>query len=398
MRVLWLSPFPPYPADFGGALRTYNLLKQAIRAGHEIHLICWGCGNAPRDQESVRVLSDLCASVQLVDKPVRQKRWQQLQALTSRRSFQYFFHYSPAIQKLLADTIRRVKPQLIQVEFSQMAYYALPVGIPAVLDLHNIEYEVLQRMAEKSGTRFRRMYNLLEYSKFKRDEPHLWQRFDSLLATSKRDHDIVLEYLPDARILVVPNGVDTEYFHPVDPNDCVKNDTVIFTGLMSYFPNIDGVQFFKREIWPYIEQALPAIRWTIMGLNPPPEVQAFAGASIEVTGGVDDVRPRIWQSAVCVVPLRMGGGTRLKVVEALAMGKAMVSTSLGCEGIDVEDDQHLLIRDDPRLFAGAVIDLLQDPRRREALGQAGRQLAIEKYDWQVIARPMLDEWQRLAGK
>lgn len=398
MRVVWLSPFPPYPADFGGALRTYNLLKQAIRAGHEIHLICWGCGDGPRDQESVRVLSDLCASVQLVDKPAGQKRWQQLRALSSRRSFQYFYHYSPAIQQLLSDTIRRVKPNLVQVEFSQMAYYDLPAGLPKVLDLHNIEYEVLQRMAEKSGTRFRRMYNLLEYSKFKRDEPHLWQRFDSLLTTSKRDKEIVLEAQPDARILVVPNGVDTEYFHPADSSDGVQDDTVIFTGLMSYFPNIDGVQFFKREIWQHIEQILPSSRWIIMGLNPPPEVQAFAGESIEVTGGVDDVRPRIWQSAVCVVPLRMGGGTRLKVVEALAMGKAMVSTSLGCEGIDVKDGQHLLIRDDPQLFAGAVIRLLQDPQQRAALGQAGRRLAIEKYDWQVVARPMLDEWEWLAGK
>ncbi|HEX6608098.1 MAG TPA: glycosyltransferase, partial [Chloroflexia bacterium] len=278
----------------------------------------------------------------------------------------------------------------------QMAYYRLPAGVPAVLDLHNVEYEVLGRVAAGGGAPLRRLYNWAEYRKFRRAEPQLWRRFATLLVTSERDGALVRRHLPGARPVVVPNGVDTGFFRPPPPGagpEPGAGPQIVFTGMMAYYPNHDGALYFAEAIWPAIRQALPAARWLIVGVEPPSEVRALDGtAGITVTGRVDDVRPYVWRSGASVVPLRMGGGTRLKIVEALAMGQAVVSTAVGCEGIAVDPGRNLLVADDPAAFAAAVVDLLRDPARAAAIGAAGRTLAEREYSWPVVVRPMLEAW------
>jgi glycosyltransferase involved in cell wall biosynthesis len=196
--------------------------------------------------------------------------------------------------------------------------------------------------------------------------------------------------------VVVPNGVDTTFFHPAPPGMAPApgaDPQIVFTGMMAYYPNHDGVLYFADAIWPAIRRELPAAHWLIVGAEPPPAVRALDGAAgITVTGRVDDVRPYSWRSGVSIVPLRMGGGTRLKIVEALAMGQAVVSTSVGCEGIAVAPGRNLVVADDPAAFAAAVVDLLRDPARAAAIGAAGRALAEQQYSWPVVARPMLDAW------
>jgi glycosyltransferase involved in cell wall biosynthesis len=277
-----------------------------------------------------------------------------------------------------------------------MAYYRLPAGIPAVLDLHNVEYEILGRVAAGGGAPLRRLYNWAEYLKFRRAEPQLWRRFAALLVTSERDGALVRHHLPDARPVVVPNGVDTAFFHPAPPGAGPApgaDPRIVFTGMMAYYPNHDGALYFADAIWPAIRRALPAARWLIVGAEPPPVVRALDGAAgISVTGRVGDVRPYAWRSGVSVVPLRMGGGTRLKIVEALALGQAVVSTSVGCEGIAVAPGRNLVLADDPAAFAAAVVDLLRDPVRAAAIGAAGRALAEAQYSWPVVVRPMLAAW------
>ena len=405
--------YAPYPPDFGGARRTYNLIEQAAEAGHELHLLCFSSGSDAEDRAVQEHLGQFAASVKLVrdinalpaargdaDKEgVARKRRGQVRSLLSLRPYQFYSHYSEAMQRELVDTLREVKPHLAQVEFSQMGYYGLPPKLPTLLDLHNVEYEVLERTARQGGGgMFRRVYNYAEYVKFRRDEPRIWQRFTHLLTTSRRDSDRVRQLWNKAQTTVVPNGVDTEYFHPGAADGAGATPTIIFTGMMAYFPNVDGVTYFNNEIWPLTQRDAPQARWIIMGSDPLPEVQSLAGPKVTVTGRVDDVRPGVWEAEVCVVPLRIGGGTRLKIVEALAMGKAVVTTSIGCEGLEAQDGVHLLIRDDPQSFAAAVVQSLGDAELRHKLGSAGRSLALTNYDWSVTAKPMLDVWQEIGRR
>jgi glycosyltransferase involved in cell wall biosynthesis len=334
---------------------------------------------------------------------VNRKRRGQLQSLLSLRPYQFYAHYSAQMQAALDRRAAATAYDLVQVEFSQMAYYRLPAGVPALLDLHNVEYEVLGRVAQGSGgDPLRRIYNWSEYLKFRRDEPRLWRHFAGLLVTSERDGALVRAAWPEARLAVVPNGVDTDFFHPPTPGTGPAPGAppqIVFTGMMAYYPNHDAVCAFAETAWPLLQQRVPDIRWAIVGAEPSPAVVALArpGNGITVTGRVDDVRPYVWESHLSVVPLRMGGGTRLKIVEALAMGQAIVSTTLGCEGIAVTPGTDLLIADDPATQAATIADLLADPARAARIGAAGRTLAVAQYSWPVVARSMLNEWAALAG-
>ncbi len=413
MRILWVTSYAPWPPDFGGARRTYHLIEQAARAGHAIHLLAFGDADPQRQAAARAALGHLCATVDLIVDPaalpaaigdsdpvaVARKRRGQLRSLLSPRPYQYFSHQSALMQARL-DALAQRPWDLVQVEFSQMAYYRLPAGGPTILDLHNVEYEVLVRTAAMTGGgASRRLYNQAEAFKFRRDEPRLWRRFTALLTTSERDRQQVLAHAPGLAVTVVPNGVDTTFFHPAPPDHAeAPAPTVVFTGMMAYYPNQDGVLYFAEQIWPLVRREIPTARLLVVGSEPPPVIRALdtTASGITVTGAVPDVRPYVWDAAVCVVPLRMGGGTRLKIVEALALGKAVVSTTVGCEGIVVTPGQTLEIADTPATFAAATVALLRDPARRAALGHVGRAQAVAAYDWTAAAAPMLAQWDRLA--
>jgi len=414
MRVLWLCSYAPYPADFGGARRTYHLLEQASRAGHRIDLLAFAVGDPTHDAATQAALGRFCRSVTLVADPaalpaalgagdpaaVARKRRGQVRSLLSARPYQFYAYYSAQMQAALDRCAAQARPDLVQVEYSQMAYYRLPSGVPALLDLHNVEYEIMGRVARAGGAPLRRVYNWAEYLKFRRVEPRLWRRFSGLLVTSARDGALVRRDWPAAAVTVVPNGVDTAFFHPPAAADAATGDPqVVFTGMMAYYPNHDGALYFAEAIWPTVRAAVPGVGWTIVGAEPSPAVRALAapGSGITVTGRVADVRPAIWRSRASVVPLRMGGGTRLKIVEALAMAQPVISTTVGCEGIAVTSGHELLLADTPADFAAAVIGVLRDPAQAAALGAAGRALAVSTYSWPVVAQPLLAAWAALVG-
>jgi glycosyltransferase involved in cell wall biosynthesis len=253
---------------------------------------------------------------------------------------------------------------------------------PLILDEHNLEYELLERTVREERSPLRKLYNWIEYRKLRREEHRNWRRADVCIFTSPRERDIFGAFLPEKRAIVVPNGVDVDYFRPThttpDPS------TIVFTGLMRYRPNADAVISFVREILPRIRHHRPEAVFTIVGSGVPPEVARLAGPNVVVTGTVADVRPYVARSAAFVVPLRMGSGTRLKVLEGLAMGKAMVSTTLGCEGIAVRDGEHLLVADEPDDFARAVLRLFDAQDGAAALGARGRALVEQEYAWGSI--------------
>lgn len=381
LRILVMTPSMPYPPIWGFGVRVYQLVRH-LAARHDVTLLTYG---EPREAEAVAVLERLGVRVELVPPPPgerEQKRHAQLTALLLLQSYQARRLDSAAMQSAIDRLLATNSFDIVQVESSQLLTFSLPTTARIVLDEHNIEYELLYRMFREERSVVRKLYNWFEYVRFRREEQRRWSRADACLVTSEREAPIVQAVAPATPTVVVPNGVDCEYFTPNDAP--AAPDSIVFTGLMRYRPNVDAVSYFGREILPRIAASRPGVQFAIVGAGPTAEVCQLQGPNVQVTGQVPDVRPYVARAAVAVVPLRMGGGTRLKVVEALAMGKPIVSTSLGCEGIDVRHGEHLLIADDAPAFADAVLRLLADPALATALGRRARALAEEKYGWASI--------------
>jgi glycosyltransferase involved in cell wall biosynthesis len=224
-------------------------------------------------------------------------------------------------------------------------------------------------------------------------------RFEGVLAVSDADRDTFAALYPGAvrqPAHVVPTGVDTEYFAPA-PSD-PESRTLVFTGSMDWLPNEDGMTYFCREILPKIRQAEPEATLSIIGRTPTPAVRKLADIpGVDVTGRVDDVRPHIARGAVYVVPLRIGGGTRLKIFEAMSMAKAVVSTTVGAEGLPVTSGRDIEIADEPSRFAHAVVHLIRDSAARRALEAAARRLVVERYDWSAVALDFEEALLRVAA-
>ena len=391
MRILIVSPFLPHPPNWGFAKRVYHLLEVLSRS-HSVSLLTYA---DDRDAESVQALRAFCAEVHTVPtRPLRfGKRFAQLLSVVSTVSFQRRVTDNPEMQQKLDELTRGEPYDIIQVESSQMAGFRFDRRSVVVLDEHNIEYELYYRMYQSERSAARRLFSWLEYYKFRREEIASWQTVSGCVMSSRRELEILQALCPGTPATVVPNAVDTDFFMPaavpVDP------DAIVFTGLMSYRPNVDAAIFFVRDIMPRILAKRHSAVFYIVGGDAPPEVARLASPNVVVTGSVDDVRPYVHQAAVFVVPLRMGSGTRLKVLEGLSMGKPMVSTSLGCEGIDVVQGEHLLIADEANTFADAVLDLMTQPEMAGRLGVEGRRLMLRRYRWETATEELEEFYGRL---
>jgi glycosyltransferase involved in cell wall biosynthesis len=220
------------------------------------------------------------------------------------------------------------------------------------------------------------------------------ERFGRCIAVSEGDKHLMISRNPRLQIDVVPNGIDTQLFQPIPYQN--NSQVLLFIGNMDYRPNIDAISYFCKQILPLIKNEAPLVEVCIAGLNPAPEVLGLAGEGIRVTGTVEDLHPYYAQSAVCIVPLRAGGGTRLKILEAMALGRPVVSTSIGCEGLDVQDGEHLFIADTPGDFANRVLYLLNESAVRESIIRNGRELVEQRYDWDVVAQQLLRIYREVA--
>jgi glycosyltransferase involved in cell wall biosynthesis len=260
--------------------------------------------------------------------------------------------------------------------------YHLPEQVKVIIDKHNIEFELLERLSLNETRWFRKWYNGREYRLVKPVEIKQCRDADAVAVTSERERLLLKRLLPHNVIEVVPNGVDVAYFHGSGAEQEVDG-RIVFTGAMDYYPNAEAALFFAQKCWPLIRARMPGATWQIVGKNPRPDVQKLAVLpGITVTGSVADVRPSFAEAEVAIVPLLLGGGTRLKILEAMAMRKAVVSTSLGCEGLSAVPGKHLIVADQPEVFAQAVIELLKNPEKRRALGTAGRALVESAYSWE----------------
>jgi glycosyltransferase involved in cell wall biosynthesis len=347
-------------------------------------------------EECRRAMQTYCRDVTLVSNPYGRgvsKRLLQLRSFASTQSFERRRFRVPGLQQAL-DRLLRTKPfDIVNLEFSFLGHCNLrqtPLGyrLPAlIVDSHNIDYD-LARQCSRAGGLARRLYAGANWRKLRREELATYRDADGVYLCSVADQQRLLDQVPEARTLVIPNAADVEYYRPRSTDPSPDGRTVVFFGLLSYFPNVDGVTHFVREIWPRIVEVHPNARFKIIGGQAPRSLQAFARPGVELTGFVTDLRPHLAEAAAVVVPLRLGGGTRLKVVEAMAMGKAIVSTTLGVEGIEAVPGRDLLVEEQPGAFADAVNRLLAEPSLAARIGQSARQLAVQRYDWSGAARAL----------
>lgn len=326
-------------------------------------------------------------------KRVEFRRLMQLYSLFTSHSYWYHWGQSPELEKEVRSLLDREDFDIILGEFASMGHFDLDTDAIRIMDAHNIEYDNFRRMSKLDWSSIRKKFYQREFEKCSIEEVKAFKRHDAIFTTSERDGKIIEQDAPGIPRFVIPNGVDTSFFS--SSNVETEPFSMIFTGAMSYVPNYDGMLFFLDEIFPIIQKVIPQAKIYIVGSNPPAFLQKYQSKAVTVTGFVDDVRPYVDQSSVFVVPLNMGSGTRLKVVEALSMQKPVVTTSIGCEGIEVVDDEHLLIRDEPAAFAEAVINLFKDSVLRNRLVENGYELVRQKYDWKVIGQSIDHAFQQI---
>jgi len=342
-----------------------------------------------------RAMRRYCRDVRLV--PARPwygtgKRLLQLRALASTRSFERRLFDLPALRRTLRDLLGTRPFDVVNVEFPFLAHQRLrraPPGAPLplrVLDEHNIEFDLARQQAGGEHGLARRIHNAANWPKLRREEMAAFRTFDGVTFCSEADERRARALVPGLRSEVVPNAVDIDEFRRSPGHPLPDGSTVLFFGALNYFPNVDGLLHLLDDVWPLLAASHPAARLKIVGQHPPPEILARRGPRVEVTGRVDDLRPHLASAAVTIVPLRIGGGTRFKILEAMAMGRPVVSTSLGAEGIDARPGVDLLIADEPRDFAAAVGRVLDDPGLADALGARGRALVEKGYSWTAAAR------------
>lgn len=382
MNILVVCSGAPRPM-YGAGTRNFYLLH-ALARRHSVSVLALMDRNE-KIPFSAGDLRDVTDSVEIVYQPSsKAKRAHQLASLALGRSHQLTFHSSAAMQTRLDAMLARRRYDAILFEGVQVAGLHVPPDVATMIDEHNIEHELLGRSLEQPSSALRRMYNRAEYRALRRGELERCEQADVVTVCSEREREALQALLPGRRVEVVANGVDVSAFVPAAVDSQVVG-RVVFTGTMHYQPNVQGALYFARRCWPRVRAQVPEATWHIVGAGAPPEVAALGDLpGVTVTGWVPQVQPHLAAASVAIAPLLAGGGTRLKILEALAAGKAVVSTPIGSEGIALTPGVHLLHASDPAAFADAVVALLGDPDRRQVLGAAGRALVEAKYSWERV--------------
>jgi glycosyltransferase involved in cell wall biosynthesis len=390
VRILWVKAGKLLPVDTGGKIRSYNLLKH-LAARNETTVLSYYDG--PRDQDYENQLAqELPGSISV--NTGRPETTIGQTALYLRHLASSFAPYavtkftSPKVKKLLSAWDKERRFDVAVCDFlSASLNFSERLIIPAVLFQHNVESALWQRQAQHEPNLAKRLAFKIEAAKMTRYERATVRRFKHVIAVSEHDQALMAEMTHSSSISVVPTGVDLGEYATVGHVGNYSDDgmQVLFLGSMDWEANIDGVDYFCRDIWPAVRSAVPKARFCVVGRNPHTRVTRWASDSVEITGRVESVLPYLQQAAVFVVPLRIGGGTRLKIYEAMAAGKAVVSTTVGAEGLDVHHGHDILLADNEADFANSVIQMLRDVALRRQFGAAAAQLAAQ-YDWPIIAR------------
>jgi polysaccharide biosynthesis protein PslH len=390
MHILWLKNELLHPLDKGGRIRTYEMLRR-LRDRHRVTYVALDDHTSTEEQRArAREYCDELVLVPWRDAPL--KGWRRALAILRNVFSPLPFAVAPYRARTMTDAIRARcgGPDAVDVVVCDFLIPALnvPDGLPCpvVLFQHNVEAMIWERRTRVAGNPVLRAYMGEQWRRMRRVEREQCLRFDHVIAVSPEDAAVFRAQYGVQRVSSVPTGVDTEFFRP-SGTVAQRPASIVFTGSMDWMPNEDGMAYFVGEVLPVIERAVPSVTLTIVGRNPTARVRALADgrSNVQVTGTVPDVRPFLEEASVVVVPLRIGGGTRIKIYEAMGMERAVVSTTIGAEGLDVANDRHIVLADDATAFANAVITLLQSPARAAEIGQAAAAHVRAHFGWAAVA-------------
>ena len=387
MKILFLQKRLLLPTDNGGKIRTLNVLRYLARW----HDVTYLCNVQSADTNHIEEMRSL--GVRLETIPWYETRRGSLRFygelalnLLSRYPYNVNKDYDPRLRERAGQLLASGQYDLVICDFVQTARNAIGLNAHAkILFEHNVESQIFKRHSQADRGWLRRAYMRHQWKKMRRFEAQAGRDFDAVIAVSQQDRETFAAEYDWDHVKVIDTAVDIDYFQPRQGTE--QRDRVVFVGSMDWLPNEGGVQHFVKHTWPEILRRRPGATFQIVGRNPPPAVRRLANvAGVEVVGTVPDVRPYLADAAVVVVPLLIGGGTRLKIFEAMSMQKAVVSTPVGAEGLNVTPGAHLLLADAASAFADAVVELLENPSRRDQLGAAARRLVADCYSAERVAR------------
>jgi glycosyltransferase involved in cell wall biosynthesis len=406
LSILCVSHMPPSPPRCGAQARVHGLLTQ-LAARHDVTAVMLVDEDEFDADDCREALEAFCGEVALVPNPYGRhglaRRMLQLRSVASGSSFERIRVTLPALQSTLDRILRSKRFDIVNLEFPYLGHYKLrqaPSGEDPprlVVDSHEVAFDLARQFARTGASLGRRLYAEVNWRKLKREELQTYRSADGVYLCSIADRDRLHRNSCNVPTAIVPNAADVDYFQPKGTDPAPDGATVLYFGLLATTPNRDAVSHFLQDVWPRIAETDPRARCKIVGGRPPQSLLELAGPRVEFTGFVEDLRPHLAAAAVVVVPLRLGGGTRLKIVEAMAMGKAIVSTRLGVEGIEAVPGRDILVENDPDAFANAVIRILTEPGLAARIGASARQLAVDRYGWSGAARDLERFYRRLLG-
>jgi glycosyltransferase involved in cell wall biosynthesis len=397
VKILWVKANKLLPLHSGGDIRSYHVARY-LASRHDLCFLSYYDGSSDPDYER-RLAEDFpgvcCVCTGRPESgPARVLDY--ISRLGDRAPYAVSRFKSAPVQRKLKEWLTPEGFDVAVCDFLDAAVnFPASHEVPVVLFQHNVESEIWRRHAETEKNSAKRKIYAMECRKMIAYEKAAVKRFPQVIAVSEHDRKLMSAWVDPSRITVVPTGVDLRQYKP-DFSQQDLQPLVMFVGAMDWEPNIDAVEFFCKEVWPAVLTRIPQAKFRIVGRNPDRRVERFAGASIEVTGRVPEVVDQLREAAVVIVPLRIGGGTRLKIYEAMAAGKAIVSTSIGAEGLDVHHGRDITLADDPRAFAEAILMLLENADIRKRYERAAAELAA-RYDWPAVAARFEDVLQKAAG-
>ena len=399
--LLFLSHTLPYPPDGGGWIRTYHLMRQLSRAFRITALCFERSGDPEHDAEDALLHLGEFAEVEAFPVPEEQSKVRKIsdhaRSLLHRRVFTVFKHQSNAFRTRLKYLLDNREFGLVHLDTLDLsAFLPLLKQPPVVCGHHNVESQLLCRRAEAEDNPLMRVY-LAHQAKLQREEERRWcGRVDLNVTVSETDRQTLEELVPGAETKVIPNGVDVDHFKP---QWHMEQSGLAFVGAEWWFPNKDAMTHFGKDILPLLRARFPGVKVRWVGAADEETKTDFREEyGIEVLGYVDDIRPHVHEAACYVVPIRVGGGSRLKILDAWAMGKAVVSTSQGCEGLCAQDGENILIRDSAEAFAEAVARILDDADLRKRLGHRARATVEQIYSWDTIGDRLIDTYMALVKR
>jgi glycosyltransferase involved in cell wall biosynthesis len=325
----------------------------------------------------------------------RNQKFIYLYSFLSSHSYWYNMTMKEPMQVLLDDLLKWDRFDVVHTEFPPLTQYDFNTDAIQIMDAHNVEYDNLRRMSNGEFPFWKKWFYKIESEKLKQEELGGAAKQQALFVTSKRDASIFEKDVPEIPKFVVPNGVDVHHFQPW--NTVKEPNSMVFVGTMQYQPNIDAMNYFLDHIFPQVRKRIPKAKIYIVGSNPPPHILSRRSENVVVTDFVPDVRPYINRSTIYVVPLRMGGGTRLKILEAMAMNVPVVTTSIGCEGLGLQHQETALIADSARKLTDSVVELLRNEELRDQLSRRALDLVHSKYSWEVVGDRIEQAYSQLAG-